>query len=72
MTPEHPLNAPGMADNFYLNLVLWSAFNVIGVALSEYTYIWGADTGVVSHMGDALDDTQMLPALISAGMAPTP
>lgn len=56
-TPERVLDAPGMVDDFYLNLITWSALNVVGVALGESTYLWTADTGVVSHLGDAPDDT---------------
>lgn len=56
-TPERVLDAPGMVDDFYLNLVSWSALNVVGVALGESTYLWAAATGVVAHLGDAPDDT---------------
>jgi cell division cycle protein 20 (cofactor of APC complex) len=56
-TPERVLDAPGMVDDFYLNLVSWSALNVVGVALGESTYLWAAETGNVSHLGDAPDDT---------------
>lgn len=56
-TPERVLDAPGMVDDFYLNLVSWSALNIVGVALGESTYLWTAETGVVSHLGDAPDDT---------------
>ncbi|KAF9242296.1 WD40-repeat-containing domain protein [Melanogaster broomeanus] len=43
-TPERVLDAPG-------------PLNVVGVALGESTYLWAADTGVVSHLGDAPGDT---------------
>ncbi|KAG9313704.1 hypothetical protein JVU11DRAFT_6054 [Chiua virens] len=56
-TPERVLDAPGMVDDFYLNLVSWSALNVVGVALGESTYLWAVNTGIVSHLGDAPDDT---------------
>ncbi|KAI6145268.1 WD40-repeat-containing domain protein [Pisolithus tinctorius] len=56
-TPERVLDAPGMVDDFYLNLVSWSALNTVGVALGESTYLWSADTGVVSHLGDAPQGT---------------
>lgn len=56
-TPERVLDAPGMVDDFYLNLVTWGALNVVGVALGESTYLWAADTGIVSHLGDAPNDT---------------
>ncbi|EPQ61380.1 WD40 repeat-like protein [Gloeophyllum trabeum ATCC 11539] len=51
--PERVLDAPGIVDDFYLNLIAWSAQNVVAVALSENTYIWRADTGAVTHVGEA-------------------
>ncbi|KAI9569379.1 hypothetical protein HD554DRAFT_612644, partial [Boletus coccyginus] len=65
-TPERVLDAPGMVDDFYLNLVSWSALNVVGVALGESTYLWAADTGIVSHLGDAPDDTYVASVDFSA------
>ncbi|KZP28244.1 WD40 repeat-like protein [Athelia psychrophila] len=51
--PERVLDAPGMVDDFYLNLLSWSCQNVVAVALAESTYIWRADTGTVTQVGDA-------------------
>ena len=51
--PERVLDAPGMADDFYLNLLAWSALNIVAVALTENTYVWKADTGDVVHVGEA-------------------
>ncbi|KAI9464062.1 WD40-repeat-containing domain protein [Lactarius psammicola] len=51
--PERVLDAPGMVDDFYLNLLSWSVLNVVAVALSENTYIWKADTGTVVLVGEA-------------------
>jgi cell division cycle protein 20 (cofactor of APC complex) len=53
MQPERVLDAPGMVDDFYLNLLAWSSLNVVAVALTENTYIWRADTGDVVHVGEA-------------------
>ncbi|KAE9402703.1 WD40 repeat-like protein [Gymnopus androsaceus JB14] len=53
--PERVLDAPGMVDDFYLNLLAWSPQNTVAVALESSTYIWRADTGTVSHIGDAPD-----------------
>lgn len=55
--PERVLDAPNMVDDFYLNLISWSSQNIVAVALSESTYIWRADTGSVTHLGDAPDST---------------
>ena len=51
--PERVLDAPGMADDFYLNLLSWSTLNTVAVALTENTYIWKADTGDVVPVGEA-------------------
>ena len=51
--PERVLDAPGIADDFYLNLVSWGAMNVLAVALDTATYIWKADTGEVVELGEA-------------------
>ncbi|KAI0943300.1 hypothetical protein AcW1_002503 [Taiwanofungus camphoratus] len=51
--PERVLDAPGMVDDFYLNLVAWSSLNVVAVALAENTYFWRADSGEVVHVGEA-------------------
>ncbi|KAF8513574.1 WD repeat-containing protein slp1 [Hysterangium stoloniferum] len=51
--PERVLDAPGMVDDFYLNLLSWSSTNVVAVALSEKTYLWRADTGSVTQVAQA-------------------
>ncbi|KAJ2914968.1 hypothetical protein MD484_g5466, partial [Candolleomyces efflorescens] len=55
--PERVLDAPGMVDDFYLNLLSWSVQNAIAVALEAVTYIWKADTGSVVQLGDAPEGT---------------
>ncbi|KAA1472352.1 WD40 repeat-like protein [Dentipellis sp. KUC8613] len=55
--PERVLDAPGMVDDFYLNLLSWSVLNIVAVALGENTYIWRADTGAVDHVGEAPEGT---------------
>lgn len=57
--PERVLDAPGMVDDFYLNLISWSSQNVVAVALGESTYIWRAETGGVTHIGDAPEGTHV-------------
>lgn len=51
--PERVLDAPGILDDFYLNLISWSSLNVVAVALEGSTYVWKADSGEVAHLGDA-------------------
>lgn len=49
-TPYRVLDAPELADDFYLNLVDWSSTNVLGVALGSSVYLWTAHTAVVSKL----------------------
>jgi cell division cycle protein 20 (cofactor of APC complex) len=46
-TPERVLDAPGLVDDYYLNLLDWSSTNYVAIALSESVYIWNAETGDV-------------------------
>ncbi|KAG6831487.1 hypothetical protein H0H87_005054 [Tephrocybe sp. NHM501043] len=55
--PERVLDAPGLVDDFYLNLLAWSPANSLAVALEAATYIWNADTGAVAQLADAPDGT---------------
>jgi hypothetical protein len=34
------LDAPGLLDDFYLNLVAWSVTNILAVALFDEVYLW--------------------------------
>ncbi|KZS96777.1 WD40 repeat-like protein [Sistotremastrum niveocremeum HHB9708] len=52
---ERILDAPGMMDDYYINLLDWSCNNVVGVALAESAYIWRGDVGQVSHVTEASD-----------------
>ena len=42
--PFKVLDAPQLQDDFYLNLVDWSAQNVLAVGLNRSVYIWSACT----------------------------
>lgn len=58
-TPYRVLDAPELADDFYLNLVDWSSTNVLGVGLGSCVYLWTAHTAAVSKLCDlsASNDT---------------
>lgn len=56
--PEKVLDAPGIVDDYYLNLISWSCGNILAVALAENTYIWRADTGDVTHLGEVQGEEQ--------------
>lgn len=50
-TAERILDAPGMINDYYLNLIAWSCTNIVGVALRESTYIWNAETNETDLLG---------------------
>ncbi|KAG9290338.1 hypothetical protein G9A89_007069 [Geosiphon pyriformis] len=54
--PERVLDAPGMRDDYYLNLLDWSCKNMVAIGLDKNVYIWNADTGQVTSIGDAGDN----------------
>lgn len=51
-TPYRVLDAPELADDFYLNLVDWSSTNILGVGLSQAVYLWTAHTAKVEKLCD--------------------
>ena len=48
--PYKVLDAPQLQDDFYLNLVDWSATNVLAVGLQGAVYIWSAATSIVQKL----------------------
>lgn len=51
-TPFKVLDAPELADDFYLNLVSWSNSNILGVGLNSCVYLWSAQTSRVTKLCD--------------------
>ncbi|GAB4820048.1 hypothetical protein N2152v2_007094 [Parachlorella kessleri] len=51
-SPFKVLDAPSLADDFYLNLVDWSAQNVLAVGLGSCVYLWSACTSKVTRLVD--------------------
>lgn len=49
-TPERVLDAPGLIDDYYLNLLDWSSENQVAIALERNVFIWNANTGSVSNL----------------------
>ncbi|CAK7897023.1 APC/C activator protein Cdc20p [[Candida] anglica] len=45
--PERVLDAPGLVDDFYLNLLAWSSTNLLAIGLEDAVYVWNASTGSV-------------------------
>jgi cell division cycle 20-like protein 1 (cofactor of APC complex) len=50
--PFKVLDAPALADDFYLNLVDWSSQNVLAVGLGTCVYLWSACTSKVTKLCD--------------------
>ena len=50
--PFKVLDAPCLTDDFYLNLVDWSAQNVLAVGLGSCVYLWHATTSKVAKLSD--------------------
>lgn len=48
--PERVLDAPGILDDYYLNLLDWSCGNQVAVALEKSVYVWNAETGNVGEL----------------------
>jgi len=46
--PERVLDAPGLVDDYYLNLLDWSSGNQVAIGLERNVYVWSADSGTVS------------------------
>ncbi|KAJ7632339.1 quinon protein alcohol dehydrogenase-like superfamily [Roridomyces roridus] len=54
-TPYRVLDAPELAEDFYLNLVDWSSTNVLGVGLGSCVYLWTAHNAAVNRLCDLSD-----------------
>lgn len=55
--PYKVLDAPDLADDFYLNLVDWGSQSTLGVGLGSCVYMWNANTGRVTKLCELTDDT---------------
>ena len=54
--PFKVLDAPELADDFYLNLVDWGTSNILGVGLSSSVYMWNSMNGHVTKLCQLKDD----------------
>jgi hypothetical protein len=54
--PFKVLDAPSLQDDFYLNLVDWSAQNVLAVGLGSSVYLWSALNSKVTRLVDVGPD----------------
>ncbi|KAK0762248.1 hypothetical protein N5P37_005053 [Trichoderma harzianum] len=55
--PERVLDAPGLIDDYYLNLLDWSSGNQVAIGLERSVYVWSADEGSVSCLLETTPDT---------------
>jgi cell division cycle protein 20 (cofactor of APC complex) len=55
--PERVLDAPGLVDDYYLNLLDWSSGNQVAIGLERSVYVWSADSGSVSSLLECPADT---------------
>lgn len=55
--PYKILDAPALADDFYLNLVSWSQTNLLSVGLSNSIYLWNADSSKVTRLCELPSDS---------------
>uniref|UniRef100_A0A1I7ZQL8 WD_REPEATS_REGION domain-containing protein n=1 Tax=Steinernema glaseri TaxID=37863 RepID=A0A1I7ZQL8_9BILA len=56
-TPFKVLDAPELQSDFYLNLIDWSAENVLAVGLSSAVYLWNATTSQVTKLCDLTEQS---------------
>lgn len=54
---ERVLDAPDLLDDYYLNLLDWSATNVLAVALGQTVYLWNAANGTIDELMTTPGDT---------------
>ncbi|MCJ1261955.1 substrate-specific activator of APC-dependent proteolysis [Lobaria immixta] len=54
--PFKVLDAPDLADDFYLNLVDWGSSDILGVGLGSCVYMWNSASGRVTQLCDLQDD----------------
>jgi hypothetical protein len=47
--PTKVLDAPGLLDDYYLNLMDWSSTNLIGIGLENHVYFWSAANSKVTQ-----------------------
>ena len=48
--PETCLDAPGLKDDYYLNLLAWSDTNVVALALDDTVFLWDVTNGTTVNL----------------------
>ncbi|KAI8601653.1 quinon protein alcohol dehydrogenase-like superfamily [Dissophora ornata] len=49
-SPEKVLDAPGLMDDYYLNLLDWSCSNMVAIGLGKSVFVWDAESGHVESL----------------------
>ncbi|SLM34418.1 cell cycle regulatory protein [Lasallia pustulata] len=65
--PFKVLDAPDLADDFYLNLVDWGSSNILGVGLGSCVYMWNSASGRVTQLCELPEDTVTSVSWIQSG-----
>jgi len=55
-TADRVLDAPGLMNDYYLNLLDWSRTNFISVALDKQVYLWNAASGDIQELMECEGD----------------
>jgi cell division cycle 20-like protein 1 (cofactor of APC complex) len=55
--PYKVLDAPELADDFYLNLVDWGSSGILAVGLGDSVYLWNSESGKVEQLCKLTADT---------------
>ncbi|RKP26180.1 WD40-repeat-containing domain protein [Syncephalis pseudoplumigaleata] len=50
---ERKLDAPGIIDDYYLNLLDWSLHDIVAVGLDRAVYLWNSNNGTVEQLFEA-------------------
>ncbi len=61
--PVSVLDAPGLRDDYYLNILDWSSSNVLAVALDSAVYIWDAKSSCVQLLTQLENECDYISAL---------
>ncbi|KAI8818520.1 WD40-repeat-containing domain protein [Fimicolochytrium jonesii] len=55
-TPERVLDAPGMRNDYYIDVLDWSADNILAVGLGNKVYLWEEHTSAIHELWTVDED----------------
>eukprot|EP00210_Caulerpa_lentillifera_P004336 g4135.t1 len=62
-TPYKILDAPGLKDDFYYNLIHWSSKNILAVGLGKSLYMWIASSSAVEELNGSSQNRDEISSL---------